>query len=46
VYEGRPLIEEFKRKVSGAIRRKLMEAERPSTSIEQWYEYTTNLDRY
>jgi len=33
-YEGRLLVEEFKRGMSGAIRRKLMEAERPSTSIE------------
>ena len=28
------------------IRRKLIKAERPSTSIEQQYKYTTNLDRY
>ena len=33
-YEGRPLVEEFKREMSGAIRRKLMEVERPPTSIE------------
>ena len=26
-YEGRPLVEEFKRGINGAIRRKLMEAE-------------------
>jgi len=26
-YEGRPLVEEFKREINGAIRRKLMEAE-------------------
>ena len=45
-YEGRPLIEEFKREMNGMIRRKLMDAERPSTSIEQWYECATNLDRY
>ena len=44
-YEGRPLVEEFKRGISRAIRRKFMEAERPLTSIEQWYEYATNLDR-
>ena len=31
----RSLVEEFKRGMSGAIRRKLMKAERPSTSIEQ-----------
>jgi len=32
-YEGRPLIEEFKRGMSGGIQRKLMEAENPPTSI-------------
>jgi len=32
--------------MSGAIRRKLMEAERSPTSIEQWYECATNLDRH
>jgi len=36
-YEGRPLIEEFKRGINGGIRRKLMEAENPLASIEQWY---------
>ena len=45
-YEGRPLIEEFKRKMNGIIRRKLIEAERPLTSIKQWYKHTTNLDRH
>jgi len=34
-YEGRLLMEEFKRRMNGIIRRKLMEAERPPTSIEQ-----------
>jgi len=34
-YKGRPLVKEFKKGMSGAIRRKLMEAEKPSTSIEQ-----------
>jgi len=34
-YKKRPLVEEFKRRMSGTIRRKLMEAERPPTSIEQ-----------
>jgi len=34
-YEGRPLVEEFKRGISEAIRRKLMKAKRPPTSIEQ-----------
>ena len=45
-YEERPLVEEFKREMNGAIRRKLIEAERPPLSIEQWYEHATNLDRY
>jgi len=45
-YKGRPLIEEFKRRMNGMIRRKLMEAERPPTSIKQWYECTINLDRH
>ena len=45
-YEERLLIEEFKREMNEMIRRKLMEAERPLTSIEQWYECATNLDRH
>jgi len=44
-YEGRPLVEEFKRGMNGGIRRKLMEAENPPTSIEQWYRRATALDR-
>ena len=32
--EGRLLIEEFKRGISGGIQRKLMEVENPPTSIE------------
>ena len=34
-YEGRLLVEEFKRRMNGSIRRKLMEVENPPTSIEQ-----------
>ena len=34
-YEGRPLVEEFKRGINGVIRRKLMEAENQPSSIEQ-----------
>ena len=45
-YKERPLVEEFKREMNGTIRRKLIEAERPPLSIEQWYEHATNLDRY
>jgi len=44
-YEGRPLVEEFKKGMNGGIRRKLMEAENPPTSIEQWYRRATALDR-
>ena len=44
-YKGRPLIEEFKRGMNGGIRRKLMEAENPPASIEQWYRRATALDR-
>ena len=33
-YEGRLLMEEFKRGMNRGIRRKLMEAENPPTSIE------------
>ena len=44
-YEGRPLVEEFKRGMNGGIRRKLMEAENPPVSIESWYRRATALDR-
>ena len=44
-YEGRPLVEEFKKGMNGAIRRKLMEAENQPSSIEQWFRRTTALDR-
>jgi len=44
-YEGRLLVEEFKREMNGGIRRKLMEAENPPASIEQWYRRATALDR-
>jgi len=44
-YEGRPLVEEFKQGMNGGIRRKLMEAENPPTSIENWYRRATALDR-
>ena len=35
-YEGRPLIEEFKRGLSGALRRKLVEVESSPSTIEEW----------
>jgi len=44
-YKGRPLVEEFKRGMNGGIRRKLMEAENPPASIEQWYKRAMALDR-
>jgi len=44
-YEGRPLVEEFKREINRGIRRKLMEAENPPASIEQWYRRAMALDR-
>ena len=34
-YEGRPLVEEFKRGINGSIRRKLIEAENQPSSTEQ-----------
>jgi len=44
-YIGRPLIEEFKRRLNGAIRRKLAEAEEPPTTIGEWQERAVRLDR-
>ena len=40
------IVEEFKREMNEMIQRKLIKAERSPTSIEQWYEHTTNLDRH
>ena len=45
-YQKRALVEEFKKGMSGRIRRKLMETENPSFSIEQQYKHTPNLDCY
>ena len=39
------MVEEFKRGMTGGIRRKLMEAENTPASIEQWYRRATALDR-
>ena len=44
-YEGRLLVEEFKRGMNRGIRRKLMEVENPLASIKQWYKRITALDR-
>ena len=41
----RPLEEEFKREMNGIIRKKLMEAKNQPSSIEQWYQRATALDR-
>ena len=38
-------MEELKRGMNGEIRRKLIEAENPPASIEQWYKRATALDR-
>jgi len=38
-------VEEFKRGMSGVIRRKLMEAKNQPGSIEQWYKRAMALDR-
>jgi len=44
-YEGRPLIEKFKRGLNGPIRRKLAEAEEPPSTIGEWQERAVRLDR-
>ena len=44
-YEGRPLIEEFKRGMNGSIRRKLMEAENQPATIEHWFRRAIALDQ-
>ena len=44
-YEGRLLVKEFKRRMNGEIRRKLMEAENLLASIKQWYRRATALNR-
>jgi len=43
-YKGRALAEEFKRGLSGTIRRRLAEVEMPSTTIVQWQERAVQLD--
>jgi len=44
-YKERPLIEEFKKGLNGAIRRKLAKAEKHPTTIEEWQERVVRLDR-
>jgi len=43
-YEGRALVEEFKRGLSRTIKRRLAEAEAPPTTITQWQERAVQLD--
>jgi len=44
-YERHPLIEEFKRKLSRALKRKLAEAESSPSMIEEWQKRVVRLDR-
>jgi len=44
-YAGRSLIEEFKRGLNRAIRKKLAEAEKPLTTIREWQERAVKLNR-
>ena len=44
-YEGRLLVEDFKREINRVIRRKLMEAKNQPGSIEQWYRRAMALNR-
>ena len=44
-YEGRPLIEEFKRGLNGNIRRRLAEVELPPVTIKEWWKRSVKLDR-
>jgi len=43
-YKETALVEEFKRGLSGAIRRRLAETETPPTTIVQWQERAVQLD--
>ena len=43
-YEGRALVEEFKRELNKTIRRRLAEAKMPPTTIVQWQERAVQLD--
>ena len=44
-YEGWSLIKKFKRGLSRVLRRKLVETENLSSTIEEWQERTVKLDR-
>lgn len=43
-YKKQVLVKKFKIEMNEVIRRKLIEVERPPRSIDQQYEYTTNLN--
>ena len=43
-YKRRVLVEEFKRGLSGTIRRRLVEVEMPPTTIVQWQKRAVQLD--
>jgi len=44
-YKRRLLVKEFKRDMNRGIRRRLMEVEYPSKSINQWYKRVVRLER-
>ena len=44
-YKGQSLIEEFKRGLSGMLRRKLAETETPSSMIEEWQKRAVRLNK-
>ena len=44
-YKGRSLVKEFKRDINATICQRLMKSEWQPSSIEQWYNRTTTLDR-
>ena len=44
-YEGRLLIEEFKKGISTMICQRLIELEQQSSSIKQWYNQAITLDK-
>lgn len=45
-YKGKPLVEEFEKEMNGKIRRKLIEVEYSTKSIEQWYERMINFNKH
>jgi len=44
-YEGRSLVEEFKRGINRTIHQRLMESKQQPSSIEQWYKRAIALNR-